>query len=107
MSHYVDLSTLEQREPVDGFRGRFVHGDGMTLVEWTIREGAALPGHTHPHEQISALVEGRFELTVGGETRVLEPGVVAVIPGGVEHGGVALTDCRILDTFHPVREDYR
>ena len=53
------------------------------------------------------VIEGRFELTVGGETRVLDPGTVALIPGGVEHGGKAVTDCRLLDVFHPLREDYK
>ncbi|NOQ40057.1 MAG: cupin domain-containing protein, partial [Anaerolineales bacterium] len=48
-----------------------------------------------------------FELTVDGEPLVLEPGMVAVIPGGVPHSGVALTPCRLLDAFHPVREDYQ
>jgi quercetin dioxygenase-like cupin family protein len=51
--------------------------------------------------------EGEFELTVDGETEVLRPGVVAVIPSDAEHSGRALTDCRVIDIFHPVREDYR
>ena len=48
-----------------------------------------------------------FELTVGAKTRVLEAGDVWVIPGDVAHSGKALTACRVLDVFHPVREDYR
>ena len=47
------------------------------------------------------------ELTIEGETQVLMAGCVGVIPGGAMHSGRALTDCRIIDAFHPVREDYR
>ena len=38
---------------------------------------------------------------------VLTPGTVALIPSGVRHSGRAVTDCQLLDVFHPVREDYR
>ena len=34
-------------------------------------------------------------------------GEVAVIPSGAVHSGRALTQCRFLDVFHPVREDYK
>jgi len=53
------------------------------------------------------VISGRFEFTVGPETRILEPGMAAVIPGNTLHAGRALTACRVLDVFSPVREDYR
>jgi hypothetical protein len=31
----------------------------------------------------------------------------AVIPGGVEHSAHTRTLCRVVDAFHPVREDLR
>ena len=37
----------------------------------------------------------------------MEPGEVAMIPPDAPRGGRALTDCRLLDVFSPVREDYR
>ena len=52
-------------------------------------------------------MEGEFELTVGGESRVIKAGDVVVIPGNTPHSGKAVTDCRILDVFHPVRDDYK
>jgi unsaturated pyranuronate lyase len=106
-SAFQRLDELEERELVPGFHVRFVHSETMTVAHWTIEAGSSLPLHAHPHEQISQVVEGRFELTVGDETCVLDPGLVAVIPSNVSHGGRAITDCRIIDVFHPVRDDYR
>jgi len=104
---FIDLESVEEREIVAGFRARFVHSDNVTLAYWTIDAGAELPTHTHPNEQVANVIEGSFELEVAGERRTVGPGSVAVVPGGTSHGGRAVTDCRIIDVFHPVREDYR
>ncbi len=104
---FTAWARIAPREIVPGFHGRFVHTDGMTLSYWEVEEGTSLPEHAHPHEQITSLLEGRFEMTVGGETRILEPGDVAVIPSQVPHKGTALTPCRIMDVFQPARDDYR
>jgi quercetin dioxygenase-like cupin family protein len=103
---FQDLKDLPEREIVPGYRARFVHSENMTLAYWEVDPGAALPEHSHPHEQIANVLEGQFELTVAGESKILEPGQVAVIPSGVPHSGRAITACRLLDAFQPVREDY-
>ena len=104
---FLDLNDVEAKELVPGFKARFVHTENMTFSYWDVIAGASLPGHSHPHEQVANMLEGEFELTVGGEARVLKPGNVVVIPSDIEHSGKAITDCRILDVFYPVREDYR
>lgn len=104
---YHQLSELGTREPMAGFVGRFIHSERATLVYWAIKAGAQLPVHSHPHEQIVNMLEGEFELTIDGQTRRLTVGAVAVIPPNAVHSGRSLTECRILDVFCPVREDYR
>ncbi len=79
----------------------------MTLAYWEVQEGAVIPEHSHAHEQVACVVEGRFELTVAGEPRVLDTGTAAVIPSNTLHSGKAITYCRLIDAFHPVREDYQ
>ena len=62
-------------------------------------QGAELPEHSHPHEQVMQVIEGEFELTVDGVARRFEAGDLCAIPSDATHSGIALTDCRILDTF--------
>lgn len=107
MSKVFILNDIERREILPGFQARFVHTDNMTLSYWDVTKGAVLPLHKHIHEQVTQVEEGEFELTIAGETRVYTKGMVAVIPSLAEHGGVALTDCKIFDIFSPVREDYK
>ncbi len=102
-----DLNEMDARERVPGFHSRMVHSEHMTFSVWDVEAEAVLPEHSHPHEQISTVLEGTFELTVGGDTKSLQPGMVVVIPSNVPHSGRALTPCKMLDVFHPVREDFR
>ena len=101
LSHKVELQEYGQ-----GVKADFVHSENMTVAFWSIPEGTILPAHDHPHEQIVNLLEGEFELTVGSETERLTAGSVVVIPSGKVHSGRAVTPCRAIDTFHPVREDF-
>jgi len=101
------LSEIAAREIVKGFHGKFVHTDHITVTFWEIDAGALLPEHAHPHEQITIVISGQLELTVGGERRVLENGLVEVIPGNTPHSGRGLTACTVIDVFYPARDDYR
>jgi quercetin dioxygenase-like cupin family protein len=69
--------------------------------------GASFAEHDHPHEQVIHLLEGEFEVTVDGESRVMKAGDVAVVPPHARHRGTAITKCRILDAFAPARDDYK
>lgn len=104
---FYDLREIEQREVFCGFLGRIVHSGSMTFVHWIIQPNSSLPEHSHPHEQVVNVIDGQFELTIDGETHGLGPGTVAVIPPDASHSGRSITQCRIIDVFHPVREDYR
>ena len=67
------------------------------------QEGAL---HHHPHTQITYVVSGRFEFTVGGEKKVVGAGDSMLKKDGVEHGCVCLEEGILLDIFSPMREDF-
>ncbi len=104
---FVSLFSLPGKEIIEGYTAKTIHTGTMSLVYWTVLAGAEMPIHTHLHEQVAHVIKGSFELTVDGETRLLEPGIVAVIPPHVQHGGRAITDCWLLDVFNPERDDYK
>ena len=104
---FIELEEFEQREMFPGCKVRFVHSENMTFSYWTVEAGAVLPSHSHPHEQVANMIEGMFEMTIDGETRVLGPGAVAVVPPNAVHSGKAIKQCRVIDVFYPIREDYR
>lgn len=103
----VKLNGMKSREFFPGFHGRMIHSEKMTLAYWDIDEGASIEVHSHPHEQVVNMLEGSFELVLDEKSNILNAGEVLVIPSNAQHGGRALTKCRILDVFQPVRDDYR
>ena len=103
----ITLEALPIRQIFPGLRARLIHTDKVSHSWVDIDEGATFPEHHHPHEQIVNVLQGELELVVAGERYVLTPGLVFVIPPHTPHAGRAITACRVLDTFAPVREDYR
>ena len=92
---------------IEGYDAQFIHTAQATYSHVKAKAGAVLPKHSHPQEQVSYILEGKFELTVENVPYELSPGQVFVIPSNALHSGRAITDCFILDVFTPVREDYR
>jgi quercetin dioxygenase-like cupin family protein len=107
MHPFRSLSALEEKEIIKGFFGKMVHTDQLTVAHFRIEMGSTLPEHHHVHEQVTNIVSGELEMTIGGETKVCKAGDVVVIPSGVPHSARALTDCRVIDVFQPARDDYR
>lgn len=104
---FLKIEDISTQEVLPGFTARFVHAESFTTAFWDIEKGSELPEHKHVHEQTSQVVEGEMEFTVDGETRILKPGDFVVIPSNVLHSGKALTFCKVIDVFCPVREEYK
>ncbi len=104
---FVQLNDIPSREVFKGYHGRGIHTGTMTYMFWNVEAGSEVPEHSHLHEQVANVLSGEFELTIGDETQLLTPGVVAAIPPHVKHSGRAITDCQLLDVFLPEREDYK
>jgi quercetin dioxygenase-like cupin family protein len=104
---FTDLDQIESRELQPGFHGKVIHMEGMTYVHWRIEAGASLPAHSHHHEQLTHVLQGEFELTIGEKTQVMKAGDLATIPGHAQHRGRALTECLLIDVFQPVREAFK
>jgi quercetin dioxygenase-like cupin family protein len=102
----LDWDQVPEQPVFPGYRAKFIHTDSATFAFWNIDAGAVLPEHNHLHEQITHVLEGTFDLTIDGVTHTLSAGATAFIPPHAMHGGLPKTNCRILDIFHPRREDY-
>ena len=82
--------------------------DHMMLSLAHLQPHAVVEEHSHPHEQVGIVIEGRAIFIIGGEQKTLAKGDMYRIPGNVRHKVIALEDAvQALDIFYPIREDYR
>lgn len=90
-----------------GIRRRLLcYSDEVMMVEIAFEQGAVGALHSHPHQQVSYVVSGRFECMIDGETATLEMGGSFIVAPDVEHGVTALTEGSLIDVFTPHREDF-
>lgn len=78
----------------------------MMSVEVRFEKGGVGAVHAHPHVQISYVLEGRFEATIDGESRIIEKGDTYITAPNAPHGVVCLEKGALLDIFTPMREDF-
>jgi quercetin dioxygenase-like cupin family protein len=101
------LKDITPKDLAPGLTGYYAHGNSMTLGLVEIKAGSNLPLHHHVHEQITYILEGQLDMMIGGEPCSLTAGMYHVITSNVPHSAVAVTDCKVIDVFNPVREDYK
>ena len=101
------IKDIPSKEIVPGITGYYAHGSSLTFGYVEIKADSNLPAHQHVHEQITYIIEGQLDMVIGGKPCSLTAGMYYVIPSNVPHGAFAATDCKVIDTFNPVREDYK
>jgi quercetin dioxygenase-like cupin family protein len=106
-SYFIPAASGSRHVIFPGVEIRTAAGTNLMLSVVHLEPESVVLDHSHPHEQMGILLEGRLEFTVGGVTRLLGPGDMWRIPGGVVHRVRALDQPAVaIDVFHPIREDY-
>src|SRR5262245_15999712 len=99
-----------QDEPVEELSPkigrRMFHMDTMTVAYITLAQGAVVPRHHHPNEQVAIVIRGRLRFLVDGDEFVAEAGQTVPLAANVPHEVEALEDTEVLDVFSPQREDW-
>lgn len=103
---FIDFTGKKNVKIWEGISGTFHHSQQLTFGHLTLDKGITLPEHSHIHEQWTHVISGELELTVNGETAILQPGMAAHIPSFAPHSAKAITECKVIDCFLPVREDF-
>ncbi len=81
--------------------------ESLMLCEFTFEAHVEVPIHTHPHQQVGYVVDGRVEMTIDNQKFELKKGDSYSAPASIPHGVHILEPSIIVDTFFPPREDYK
>lgn len=85
---------------------QYFHGNESTFVKWDAKEGAKVPLHKHPNEQITWLVSGEAIVYSGGKQYTMKAGDMMVFPANVPHEFHFTKDTIDIDFFAPARQDW-
>jgi len=101
------IKNIKPKELVPGITGYYAHGNSMTFGFVELKAGSSVPMHHHVQEQITYIIDGKLDMVIGGKICLLTAGMYHVIPSNTPHSAVANTDCKVIDAFSPVRDDYK
>ena len=91
----------------DGVTRQIMGYDGQAmLVKVKFEKGAIGTPHTHYHTQVTYVVSGKFESTVGNEKQIVAAGDGIYIEPDAMHGCVCLEAGVLIDSFAPMRADF-
>ena len=96
-------------ETVKGRRGLILQaGEKAMLMMLIVKPGIPTPPHSHLHEQMGYLLEGKGVLFSGGESAEISAGTSFLIPPYESHNFNATGDkpAVLIEAFSPPREDY-
>jgi quercetin dioxygenase-like cupin family protein len=106
--HILSKSDCVARNPFPGVRMFIAEGQQMTVSLVEMDPHAAIPEHSHPHEQVGYMIEGEAEFVVAGRASCVSAGQMWRLPGGTPHQVITGDrPMRAMDVFYPIREDYR
>ena len=101
------IKNIKPKELAPGITGYYAHGDKSTFGYVELKKGSSVPLHHHINEQITYIIEGQLDMVIGGAAFSFTSGMYHVIASDMPHSAVAITDCKVIDVFGPVREDYK
>lgn len=91
----------------EGVERQIMGYDGQVmLVKVKFETGAVGTPHEHYHTQTTYVASGKFEFTIGGETRIVEAGDGLYMEPDVLHGCKCLEAGVLIDCFAPMRESF-
>lgn len=76
---------------------KVVTGDRHRIVQTYLKQGALVPVHAHPSEQMIYVLQGALRATLAGEARTVREGEMLQVPAHTSHQIEALDDTFVLD----------
>ena len=103
---FLDTNSLPVIERLPGWHGRYFHSQHMTFAHYDFASGASIHEHFHPEEEVYEVIEGELAMHIEGVTRIILPGLVAIVPANARHSVKALTDGRAIIIDYPLRPEF-
>ncbi|MBD0833211.1 cupin domain-containing protein [Aestuariibaculum sp. TT11] len=100
-------SHIEWEDLGEGIKRKILgYDDNIMMVNVSFNTGATGAMHKHSHVQVTYIISGEFEFTVGDEVKLVKAGDALYIPPHIMHGTVCKKSGVLIDVFNPMRQDF-
>ena len=103
----TDWKTIPVEHIAEGIERQMVVGQSIMLCRLKFAPFVVTPAHSHPHEQMTLVMQGKAKFILGTEEKIVSAGDVLQFPSNFWHGATMLDEEVVLiDIFSPIREDF-
>jgi len=108
----LKIVKIEEAPKLETVKGRhgviLITGERAMMMRLKVEPNVPTPPHSHPHEQMGHVLEGKGVMYAGDESVEIEAGTSFYIPPNVPHNFDATGDkpAVLIEAFSPPREDY-
>jgi quercetin dioxygenase-like cupin family protein len=103
----TDWSKVPVEYPQEGIERQMVVGENIMICRFKFVPNLVTPAHSHHHEQMTLVMQGKVKFIIGEEERIVSAGDVLHFPPNSWHGATMLdNEVVLIDIFSPIREDF-
>jgi quercetin dioxygenase-like cupin family protein len=103
----TDWNTIPIEQISEGIKRQMVVGQNIMVCRLRFDPFVVTPEHSHPHEQVTLVMQGKVKFILGTEEKIVSAGDVLHFPSNHWHGATMLDEEVVLiDIFSPIREDF-
>lgn len=103
----TDWNKVPVEKTAEGIERQMVVGQNVMICRFRFAPFVVTDEHTHPHEQMTLVVQGKVKFIINGKERIVKAGDVLHFPPHNRHGATMLDEEVVLiDIFSPIREDF-
>jgi len=103
----TDWSKIPVETPREGIERQMLVGEKFMICRFKFVPFLVTPAHSHPHEQMTLVMQGKVKFIIGDAEKIVSAGDVLHFPPNSWHGATMLDEEVVLiDIFSPIREDF-
>lgn len=103
----TDWNTIPVENIAEGVERQMVVGQKIMMCRLKFAPFTVTAEHSHLHEQMTLVIQGKVKFILGSEERIVSAGDVLHFPSNHWHGATMLDEEVVLiDIFSPIREDF-
>ncbi|MFX1277379.1 MAG: cupin domain-containing protein [Promethearchaeota archaeon] len=109
--YFINLEDAIRFKQMEGLETTILSGlkgEQMMMALNATLPGHTVPTHSHEHEQVGMVYNGKAILRIGDEERTVKKGDFYSIPANTPHSDTCIGNERfiMLDIFFPIRKDF-